>query len=109
MLGLTLRVEVKKNRNNYNKMTAQFCVLYYFKDVRVPGDIIYDVGLQQEVTAWKEVLSDEVLVGPHSYTVTHAKRAQDIQDLEADGRMFQCCKAARILTFNQQLRAMRLV
>lgn len=50
----------------------------------LPGDIINYVGLQQEVTTWKQVFSDEILVGPHSYSITHAKRAQHIQDLKAD-------------------------
>lgn len=65
--------------------------------IQVPGDIVYNVGLQQEVTTWKQVFSDEVLVGPHSYTITHTKRAQDIQDLKADITMFKCGKAEHII------------
>lgn len=54
--------------------------------VQLPGDIVYNVGLQQEVATWQQVFSDEVLVGPHSDAVTHTKRAQDIQDLKAGPR-----------------------
>lgn len=54
----------------------------------VPGDIVYNVGLQQQVPPREQVLSDEVLVGPHSYTVTHTERAQDIQDLKAGARHY---------------------
>lgn len=53
----------------------------------LPGDIVYNVGLQQQVTTWKQVFSDEVLVGPHSDTITHTQRAQDIQNLRADRRV----------------------
>jgi len=54
--------------------------------VQVPGDIVYNVGLQQEVTARQKVFSDEVLVGPHSDTITHTKRAQNIQDLKEESK-----------------------
>lgn len=53
----------------------------------LPGDIVHNVGLQQQVAAWEQVFSDEVLVGPHSYTVTHTQRAQDVQNLKANTRL----------------------
>lgn len=74
-------------------MTSDRTMSNNFTAIRAPGDIVYDVGLQQEVTTWKQVFSDEVLVGPHSYTITHTKRAQDIQDLKADILMFKCGRA----------------
>jgi len=36
-----------------------------------PGDIIDDVGLQEEVTARKQILSDQILIGPHGNTITN--------------------------------------
>lgn len=65
--------------------------------IQVPGDIVYNVGLQQEVTTWQQVFSDEVLVGPHSNTITHTKRAQDIQDLKAEVLMFERGRAENTL------------
>lgn len=53
----------------------------------LPGDIVHNVGLQQQVAAREQVFSDEVLVGPHSYTVTHTQRAQDVENLKADTRL----------------------
>lgn len=56
----------------------------------LPGDIVYNVGLQQQLTAWKQVFSDQVLVGPHSNTVTDTERAQDVQNLKADIGLVPC-------------------
>lgn len=50
----------------------------------VPGGIVHYVCLQQEVSTRQQVFSDEVLVGPHGDTVTHTKRAQDVQDLQRE-------------------------
>lgn len=65
----------------------------------LPGDVVYNVGLQQEVPTRKQVFSDEVLVGPHSYTITHTKRAQDVQDLNADITITSMFKVQTIHTF----------
>lgn len=53
-----------------------------FVVVSLPGDIVHNVSLQQEFTTRKQVFSDEVLIGPHSYTITHTQRAQNIQHLQ---------------------------
>lgn len=47
-----------------------------------PGDIIDNVGLQEEIPTRKQILSDQILIRPHSHTITHAQRAQHIQNLE---------------------------
>lgn len=67
-------------------MTLKNCTAEQLNNSLVPGDIVYNVSLQQELPTRKQVFSDEVLVGPHSYTITHAERAQDIQDLKARAR-----------------------
>ena len=63
----------------------------------MPGDIVYNVGLRQEVTTWQQVFGDEVLVGPHRNTITHTKRAQDIQNLKAEVLTFECGRAENTL------------
>lgn len=89
MLGLTLQTEVERHQPEklFDKVFRLFKVICIFC---LPGDIVYNVGLQQQVTTWKQVFSDEVLVGPHSDTITHTERAQDIQNLRADVRLLKC-------------------
>lgn len=82
MLGLTLRAEAD-GKSAPSSLQQEFCRVSVFY---LPGDIVYNVGLQQQVAAWEQVFSDEVLVGPHSHTVTHTQRAQDVQNLKADTR-----------------------
>lgn len=48
----------------------------------LPGDIVDDVGLKQQVATGQQILCDEILVGPDSHAVAHAQRAKNIQDLE---------------------------
>lgn len=83
MLGLTLRAEAD-GKSAPSSLQQEFCRVSVFY---LPGDIVYNVGLQQQVAAWEQVFSDEVLVGPHSHTVTHTQRAQDVQNLKADTRL----------------------
>lgn len=65
-----------------------FCFLLVLREFRLkkeklvkPGDVVDDVGLQQQVSTRQQVFCDEVLVGPHSYTVTHTQGAQHVQNL----------------------------
>lgn len=38
-----------------------------------PLDIIDQLGLQQQISLGKQVITDQVLIGPHSDTVTHTQ------------------------------------
>lgn len=87
-----------KDYDNYQ--SVPFVLQNNLEAIQVPGNIVYNVGLQQEFATRKQVFSDEVLVGPHSYTITHTKRSQDIQDLKADVTltfMFKCGRAEQTI------------
>lgn len=78
----------------------------------LPGYVVDDVGLKKEVTTWKQILCDEILVGPHSHTVTHTEGAQHVQDLEETGReiilVLLCHKIIDIIWFKAFISAMEL-
>lgn len=48
----------------------------------LPGDLINQTCLEQQVSLWQQIVTDEVLIGPHRYTMAHAERAQHLQHLE---------------------------
>lgn len=48
----------------------------------VPGDPISQTCLEQQVSVWQQVVTDEVLIGPHRHTMAHTQRAQHLQHLE---------------------------
>ncbi len=52
----------------YNKLYYTYIIWFVVR----PGDIIDDVGLQEKITPWKQILSDQILIGPHGNTITHA-------------------------------------
>lgn len=56
----------------------------------LPGYIINDVGLEQEIATRKQILCDEVLIRPYSDAVTHTQRAEHIQDLKIEQQGQKC-------------------
>ncbi|TNN87235.1 hypothetical protein EYF80_002437 [Liparis tanakae] len=51
-----------------------------------PLDIVDQLGLQQQISLGQQVITDEVLIGPHSDAVTHTQRAEHIQNLKENGK-----------------------
>lgn len=72
MLGLILQNMIKHELQMPNKLIYISLLWYIIWFVARPGDIIDDVGLQEEITPWKQILSDQILIGPHGNTITHA-------------------------------------
>ena len=53
----------------------------YNKQV-VPGDTVSQTCLEQQVSVWQQVVTNEVLIGPHRHTMAHTQRAKYLQHLE---------------------------
>lgn len=47
----------------------------------LPLNIIDQSSLKQQVPLWKEVVTDQILIGSHCHPIANAEGAQDIQDL----------------------------
>ncbi len=71
MLGLILQNMIKHELQMPNKLIYISLLWYIIWFAVGPGDIIDDVGLQEEITPWKQILSDQILIGPHGNTITH--------------------------------------
>lgn len=48
----------------------------------VPGDLISQTCLEQQVSVWQQVVTDEVLIVPHCHTMALTQGAQHLQHLE---------------------------
>lgn len=44
-------------------------------------DVIDQSRLQEQVSSGQQVITDQVLIGSNSDSVTHTQRAEDVQDL----------------------------
>lgn len=49
----------------------------------VPGDLINQTCLEQQVSVWQQAVTDVVLIGPHRHVGAHTQRSQHLQDLES--------------------------
>ena len=51
----------------------------------VPLNVINQSRLQEQIPFRQQVVTDEVLVGPHGHAVTDAQGAQHVQNLQQRG------------------------
>lgn len=50
--------------------------------VCIPAYVVDQAGLQQQISSWQKVVTDQVLVGAHCHAVTYTQRTQHIQNLD---------------------------
>lgn len=53
----------------------------------LPGDLIGQPCLKQQISVWQQTVTDEVLIGAHGHAVAHTQGAQHLQHLQHQQRL----------------------
>lgn len=64
------------------KTQKQKAVLFGNQIIKLPGDLINETCLEQQISVWQQTVTDEVLIGPHRHTMAHTQRTKHLQHLE---------------------------